>query len=200
MIVKTSQGHKVVSKKGKSLSEPNLTKEQAETRLSQIEWLKKKNDEPINIEEIEQQLKELKEGQTHQSKDGKVRFVREKGNVVMRDSEGNHIMAQPSPKPTKITTKNFQKIHDEWEANGKKGKEPKLGETHKTKRVAPEGVVYKDPKTIARYEQESLDAGLEEGSPTGENDFSKIAETSENPSEIKAAWKEEKSRLEERKS
>lgn len=36
MIKKTSQGHQVVSEKGKPLSKPNLTKNQAKKRLRQI--------------------------------------------------------------------------------------------------------------------------------------------------------------------
>ena len=35
MIRKTSQGHQVMSKSGKQLSKPNLTKSQAQTRLRQ---------------------------------------------------------------------------------------------------------------------------------------------------------------------
>ena len=40
MLKKTSQGYQVVSETGKSLSRPNLTKEQAEKRLAQIEMFK----------------------------------------------------------------------------------------------------------------------------------------------------------------
>lgn len=43
MIKKTKQGHQVVSEKGKPLSKPNLTKEQAKERLRQIEYFKRKN-------------------------------------------------------------------------------------------------------------------------------------------------------------
>ena len=42
MIIKTKQGYKVVSESGKNLSKPNLTKEQAEKRLQQIEYFKRK--------------------------------------------------------------------------------------------------------------------------------------------------------------
>ena len=42
MIVKTSKGYKVVSESGKNLSKPNLTKEQAQKRLAQVEYFKKK--------------------------------------------------------------------------------------------------------------------------------------------------------------
>ena len=42
MIKKTSQGHQVVSKTGKPLSKPNLTKTQAEKRLKQVEYFKNK--------------------------------------------------------------------------------------------------------------------------------------------------------------
>ena len=40
MIVKTSKGYQVKSESGKSLSRPNLTKEQAEKRLKQVEMFK----------------------------------------------------------------------------------------------------------------------------------------------------------------
>lgn len=41
MIVKTGKGFKVTNESGdKNLSKPNLTKEQAEKRLKQIEWFK----------------------------------------------------------------------------------------------------------------------------------------------------------------
>ena len=42
MIRKTNQGHQVVSKSGKPLSKPNLTKSQAQSRLRQIEYFKSK--------------------------------------------------------------------------------------------------------------------------------------------------------------
>lgn len=42
MIIKTSKGHQVVSKSGKPLSKPNLTKSQAQARLKQIEYFKSK--------------------------------------------------------------------------------------------------------------------------------------------------------------
>jgi len=42
MIRKTSQGHQVVSKSGKQLSKPNLTKSQAQARLRQVEYYKNK--------------------------------------------------------------------------------------------------------------------------------------------------------------
>ena len=42
MIKKTPQGHQVVSEKGKPLSKPNLSKEQAEKRLQQVEFFKHK--------------------------------------------------------------------------------------------------------------------------------------------------------------
>lgn len=41
MIKKTKGGYKVVSKSGKSLSKPNLSKKQAVKRLQQVEWFKK---------------------------------------------------------------------------------------------------------------------------------------------------------------
>jgi hypothetical protein len=37
MIVKTSKGHQVKSEGGKNLSKPNLSKEEAEARLAQVE-------------------------------------------------------------------------------------------------------------------------------------------------------------------
>lgn len=40
MIVKTKNGYQVKSETGKSLSRPNLTKEQAEKRLKQVEMFK----------------------------------------------------------------------------------------------------------------------------------------------------------------
>ena len=43
MISKTKQGHEVVSKSGKPLSKPNLTKSQAQARLRQVEYYKSKN-------------------------------------------------------------------------------------------------------------------------------------------------------------
>ena len=42
MIRKTSQGHQVVSKSGKPLSRPNLTKKEAQQRLAQVEYWKNK--------------------------------------------------------------------------------------------------------------------------------------------------------------
>ena len=42
MIIKTPKGHQVVSKEGKPLSRPNLSKEQAEKRLQQVEYFKHK--------------------------------------------------------------------------------------------------------------------------------------------------------------
>lgn len=42
MIRKTSKGHQVVSKSGKPLSKPNLTKSQAQTRIKQVEYWKNK--------------------------------------------------------------------------------------------------------------------------------------------------------------
>ena len=41
MIVKTAKGFKVVSERGKNLSKDNLTREQAEARLAQVEMFKK---------------------------------------------------------------------------------------------------------------------------------------------------------------
>ena len=43
MIVKTKTGYQVKSESGKPLSKPNLTKEQANKRLAQIEFFKNKN-------------------------------------------------------------------------------------------------------------------------------------------------------------
>lgn len=40
MIVKTNQGYQVKSEKGKPLSKPNLTKQQAQDRLKQVEKFK----------------------------------------------------------------------------------------------------------------------------------------------------------------
>lgn len=40
MIVKTKQCYKVKSEKGKPLSKPNLTKQQAQDRLKQVEKFK----------------------------------------------------------------------------------------------------------------------------------------------------------------
>lgn len=40
MIRKTNQGYQVKSEGGKNLSKPNLTKEQAEKRLRQVEYFK----------------------------------------------------------------------------------------------------------------------------------------------------------------
>lgn len=42
MIVKTKQGYQVKSEKGKALSKPNLTKKQAQKRLQQVEYFKRK--------------------------------------------------------------------------------------------------------------------------------------------------------------
>ena len=42
MIRKTSQGHQVISKTGKPLSKPNLTKSEAIARLRQVEYYKNK--------------------------------------------------------------------------------------------------------------------------------------------------------------
>ena len=42
MIKKTKTGYKVVSEKGKALSKPDLTKEQAKKRLKQVEYFKHK--------------------------------------------------------------------------------------------------------------------------------------------------------------
>ena len=42
MIVKTKTGYQVKSESGKPLSKPNLTKEQAKTRLAQVEYFKNK--------------------------------------------------------------------------------------------------------------------------------------------------------------
>ena len=41
MIVKTRQGYQVRSESGRNLSKPNLTKEQAQKRLAQVERFKK---------------------------------------------------------------------------------------------------------------------------------------------------------------
>ena len=43
MIVKTKTGYQVQSESGKPLSKPNLTKEQANKRLAQVEFWKNKN-------------------------------------------------------------------------------------------------------------------------------------------------------------
>lgn len=43
MIVKTKTGYQVKSESGKPLSKPNLTKEQANKRLAQVEFWKNKN-------------------------------------------------------------------------------------------------------------------------------------------------------------
>lgn len=40
MIQKTKQGYQVKSEKGKPLSKPNLTKNQVEKRLKQVEYYK----------------------------------------------------------------------------------------------------------------------------------------------------------------
>lgn len=42
MIVKTKIGYQVKSESGKPLSKPNLTKEQANKRLAQVEFYKNK--------------------------------------------------------------------------------------------------------------------------------------------------------------
>lgn len=42
MIIKTRQGHQVVSKTGKPLSKPNLTKQQAQARLRQVHYYQNK--------------------------------------------------------------------------------------------------------------------------------------------------------------
>ena len=42
MITKTKQGYQVKSEKGKPLSKPNLTKNEAEKRLKQVEYYKNK--------------------------------------------------------------------------------------------------------------------------------------------------------------
>lgn len=42
MIVKTSKGHVVKSEKGKTLSRPYATRQEAEKRLAQIEYFKRK--------------------------------------------------------------------------------------------------------------------------------------------------------------
>jgi hypothetical protein len=42
MIKKTKKGYQVRSEKGKNLSKPNLTKEEAIKRLAQIEYFKNK--------------------------------------------------------------------------------------------------------------------------------------------------------------
>lgn len=42
MIVKTKQGHQVVSKTGKPLSKPNLTEAQAQKRLAEVHYFKNK--------------------------------------------------------------------------------------------------------------------------------------------------------------
>ena len=43
MIKKTNKGHQVISKTGKPLSKPNLSKQQAVKRLKQVEYYKNKN-------------------------------------------------------------------------------------------------------------------------------------------------------------
>lgn len=40
MIVKTKQGHQVRSEKGRNLSAPDLSKDEAEARLAQVERFK----------------------------------------------------------------------------------------------------------------------------------------------------------------
>ena len=42
MIVKTKQGYQVRSESGRNLSKPNLTKQQAQKRLAQVERYKNK--------------------------------------------------------------------------------------------------------------------------------------------------------------
>lgn len=42
MIVKTSKGYVVKSESGKNLSKPYATKQQAQKRLSQVEYFKRK--------------------------------------------------------------------------------------------------------------------------------------------------------------
>lgn len=42
MITKTKSGYQVKSEKGKNLSKPNLTKTEAQKRLKQIEYFKRK--------------------------------------------------------------------------------------------------------------------------------------------------------------
>lgn len=42
MITKTKKGYQVKSESGKNLSKPNLTKEQAQKRLKQVEYFKSK--------------------------------------------------------------------------------------------------------------------------------------------------------------
>lgn len=42
MITKTKSGYQVKSEKGKNMSKPNLTKQEAQKRLKQIEYFKKK--------------------------------------------------------------------------------------------------------------------------------------------------------------
>lgn len=42
MIVKTRQGYQVRSESGRNLSKPNLTKQQAQKRLAQVERYKNK--------------------------------------------------------------------------------------------------------------------------------------------------------------
>jgi hypothetical protein len=43
VIVKTEKGHQVRSEDGKNLSADNLTREEAETRLAQVEMFKKRD-------------------------------------------------------------------------------------------------------------------------------------------------------------
>ena len=42
MIKKTPRGYQVTSERGKPLSKPNLSKEQAKKRLQQVEYFKRK--------------------------------------------------------------------------------------------------------------------------------------------------------------
>jgi len=42
MITKTKKGYQVVSEKGKPLSKPDLSRQQAQKRLKQVEYFKNK--------------------------------------------------------------------------------------------------------------------------------------------------------------
>lgn len=42
MITKTKKGYQVKSESGKNLSKPNLTKEQAQKRIREVEYFKSK--------------------------------------------------------------------------------------------------------------------------------------------------------------
>lgn len=44
MIKKTSQGYQVKSESGKNMSKPNLSKQEAEKRLKQVEYFKHQKD------------------------------------------------------------------------------------------------------------------------------------------------------------